>query len=155
MTAIKPTTRKKLIYSTAAFIASTAIGAVPASAWTDEEARDAYQQSGEFTNCDIKRILADRGYGSDDSVKISIGENILDVSTEYAKEVSQRARKSQRYNGNAQCTFDDGDYSYEDANDLAKYWGMSNVEEAKNRIVELMDTGFNKKIRRDLEQAWK
>lgn len=41
MVKTKQTTRDKLVFSTAAFIASTAIGAVPASAWTEQEKRDA------------------------------------------------------------------------------------------------------------------
>lgn len=147
-------TRKKLIYSTAAFIASTAIGSIPASAWTEQEKRDAYINSGEFTNCDLRRMLFGE-YDTFDRVKIRIGKQILQGFTKGAKSNSQDARELHRANGAAQCTFEDGDYSYEDAEDLAKFWGMSNVEDAKKRIVELLDTGFNKQIRKDLKQAWK
>lgn len=156
MQSTKTTTRKKLVFSTAAFIASTAIGEVPASAdWTEQDKRYAYTNSEEFTHCDLKRMVFQLEFDSYDTVKIRIGEDILEGNIKYAKSKSQEAREDQRYNGAAQCTFEDGNYSYEDAKDLAKYWGMSNVEDAKKRIVELMDTGHNKNIRRDLKQAWK
>jgi len=135
MTKTKQTTRKKLIYSTAAFIASTAIGSIPASAWTEQEARGAFEQSSEFTDCDLNRLVADKWLGSykntTDRVKIRIGEYILDGITEAAKRISQNARESQRYNSYAQCTFDDG----------------------KKEMVKLMDTGNNKKILWALKKA--
>lgn len=155
MAVTKTIARKKLVFSTAAFIASTAIGAIPANAWTEQEKRDAYLNSEEFTECDLKRMAYDLGYGSYEIVKISIGEDILDGLTDHAKRKSKKARESQRYNRSAQCTFGDGNYTYEDAEDLAKFWGMFNVEDAKKQIVKWMDEGYNKNIRRDLKQAWK
>ena len=85
MATTKTTTRKKLVFSTAVFITSTAIGAIPASAWSDQEKRDAYLNSGEFTNCDLKRLVFDQGYGSIETVKIAIGENVLEGLTKYTK----------------------------------------------------------------------
>lgn len=155
MRTIKPTNRKKLVFSTAAFIASTAIGSVPVSAWTGQEKRAAYLNSGEFTNCDLKRLVQDHknsGYGNSyDEVMFRIGRDILVGNTQGAKRASQRAREDQRYNSRAKCAFEDGDYSYEDAEKLAKYWGMSNVEDAKRKTAKFLERGLNLEIRAKLK----
>lgn len=148
----KTINRRHAVGGTAALLASAAIAPLPALA---RDPVSAFYGSGEFTYCDLK-ILA-KFWGSDTyDAKIDAGNMLLNGRYNDLKEKIRVASREWTAAGN-RCTFDDADnprYTYNDAADLAAYWGGGMTPwDAKLKIASNLGTGGNLWIKAELQQA--
>ena len=155
MKIIKTINRRKLLVTSAAFATTTAMGALPVLAASEDAAIDAFYRGKEFTFCDLKYLQNMWGKSNLDA-KVFAGQKILagDINffrgeLKYAKEIGLKK--------GIRCEYTDADnpqYRYKDAQKLAKYWNTPTVWDAKLKIgVMLEQPNGNKEIQADLKKA--
>lgn len=87
-----------------------------------------------YTYCDAK-LISGLWSISIDEAKASIGQKILNGIESNIPSILAQARQ------NRSCDWADTPHSYEDAEQLAKFWGYANVGEAKEKVAYLYTQG--------------
>ena len=101
-----------------------------------------------FTYCDAK-MLAALWKKSVDDAKAFIGAKLQANSVESVKSVVNSARENARKNASARCTFAEAGFSFDDAQKLAKLWGMT-AAKAKATVELKIAGGLESSIRAQL-----
>jgi hypothetical protein len=122
-----------------------ALGVTPASAQSDAQEHNAYDDSG-YTYCDAT-LLAAAWHVSVWDAKAAIGGKLLNHWT--ASEIDQEIAPGRHLR---QCSFDDEGYSYEDAQALGRLWGMDPLD-SKIKIGRMLTAGRRYDVTRVLAQA--
>lgn len=155
----KTMNRRKLLVTSAAFAATTAMGATPVLADREADAVRAFYAGNEFTFCDLKYLQNMWGKSNYDA-KVFAGEKILDGAIEFFRGELKYAKEIGVKKG-IRCEYRDADnpsYSYKDVEKLAKYWGTPTVWDAKLKIGSFLEQhkyNGNKVIQKDLKKAKK
>jgi hypothetical protein len=102
-----------------------------------------------YNFCDAKLIAAYWGVGFDQA-KADAGQKIIDRGKEGKKAVNQIIKEGRKI---AACEWVDTQHSYEEAELLATYWGMSDPSEAKAKVARLYTEGNAKQVRKALKAA--
>jgi len=150
----KTINRRKLLVTSAAFAATTAIGAAPVLAANEADAIDAFFRGEEFTFCDLK-YLQNMWGKSNFEAKIFAGQKILAGDIDFFRGELKYARQIGLKKG-IRCEYRDADnpaYSYNDVEKLAKYWKTPTVWDAKLKIGAMLEQGMNKDIQAELRKA--
>jgi len=155
MTAKKTINRRKMLGTTAAFAATTAMTSIPAGAQSTSASVGAFYQSGEFTYCDAK-MLAVYWRNTPYDAKVLAGQKILAGGYNVLKDVLKQAVAASLRQG-VRCTFADANnppYSYNDAVKLARYWGNGMTPyDAKLKVALNLEGGGNLWVRSELAKA--
>lgn len=106
---------------------------------------EAFYNAG-FNYCDATLLAAYWG-GDSYSAKLTAGDKIKRKNKKGVNNALAQGRTM------ASCEFSSTGHTYEDAQKLAAYWGMSTVGEAKNKVELLYTRGNSKKVRNDLKKA--
>ena len=114
----------------------------------------AFYGSENYTYCDAKLLSAYWGSSPWDA-KVRAGNKAL--NNEYTViEDYLRSARDYALEHNVRCTWDDGnnpDYSYDDAKQLADYWGKATPWDAKLKIGRMLQDGDNKLVIEALNRA--
>jgi hypothetical protein len=116
----------------------------PLTAEASQKDTQAFFKGG-YTYCDAKLLASFWGV-STDQAKETGGSKIRDKNEKLLKSVLKDARKQ------SSCDFGDTQVSYEDAEVLAKFWGVD-VGQSKDKIAMLYTAGRSKDVRKALKQA--
>lgn len=114
----------------------------------------AFYASENYTYCDAKLLSAYWGTSPWDA-KVRAG-NKASVNAYAVIEDYLRSARAYALEHNVRCTWSDGnnpDYSYEDAQALAKYWGKATPWDAKLKIGRMLQDGDNKLVIEALNRA--
>ena len=145
----------KLLVTSAAFATTTAMGALPASAASEDAAIDAFYRGNEFTFCDLK-YLQNMWGKSNFEAKVFAGEKILAGDIDFFRGELKYAKEIGLKKG-IRCEYRDADnpaYKYSDVEKLAKYWNTPTVWDAKLKIGSLLETpNGNRIIQADLKKS--
>ena len=150
----KSINRRKLLVTSAAFATTTAMGALPTIAASENAAIDAFYHGKEFTFCDLK-YLQNMWNKSNYDAKVFAGQKILRGNVEFFRGELKYARQIGLKKG-IRCEYRDADnpsYSYKDVEKLARYWKTPSVWDAKLKIGAMLEQGMNKVIQSDLRLA--
>ena len=115
---------------------------------------DTFYNDGGYTYCDAK-LLASFWNESIYDAKVQAGQKVANGFDVTVKEQLREARDNAARN-NIRCTWEDGDnpqYTYEDAEKLAVYWGENSPWDAKLKIGRLLQEGLNDAIISALQRA--
>lgn len=154
MKIVKKISRRKLLVTSAAFATTTAMGALPSNAASDDAAIDAFYSGQEFTFCDLK-YLQNMWGKSNYEAKVFAGRKILTGDINFFRGELRTARQIGLQKG-IRCEYRDADnpsYSYSDVTKLARYWKTPTVWDAKLKIGAMLEQGMNKDIQSDLRNA--
>jgi len=153
----KSMNRRKLLVTSAAFAATTAMGVLPSVASSERAAVDAFYRGNEFTFCDLKYLQ--NIWGKDNyEAKVFAGQKILNGNVEFFRGELKYAKEIGVKKG-IRCEYRDADnpfFSYQDVEKLAKYWNTPTVWDAKLKIgslLELPNQNGNRIIQADLKLA--
>jgi hypothetical protein len=116
------------------------VEADPSSSWTATEKNEfaAFADSS-YSYCDAEILSQLWGTGMDET-KMRIGRKVLwgdadvGILEQFLVDARSDALKALDDNPQEACYFGQSDYTYEDAVDLAKYWGEADPWQAKLRI---------------------
>lgn len=151
----KTMNRRKLLVTSAAFAATTAIGAAPVRAASEADAVSAFYAGNEFTFCDLK-YLQNMWKMDNYEAKVFAGKKILAGHVEFFRGELKYAKEIGLKKG-IRCEYRDADnpfYQYKDVEKLAKYWKTPTVRDAKLKIGALLEQpNGNKEIQADLKKA--
>ncbi|MGB0845185.1 MAG: hypothetical protein ACPGSM_00590 [Thiolinea sp.] len=120
----------------------------------DMTAVNAFYETPNLTYCDARLLSAYWSQTPYES-KIRAGHKILAGAYSLLEDYRRDAR-NYALEHNVRCTFADAnnpDYSYQDAEKLAGYWGKSNVGDAKLKIASMLQSGHNKMVMQALRNA--
>lgn len=134
----------------ALFLSSAAPTSLIAAASPVQE----FYASENYTYCDAKLLSAYWGTSPWDA-KVRAG-NKASVNAYSVIEDYLRSARSYALEHNVRCTWEDGnnpDYSYEDAKQLADYWGKATPWDAKLKIGQMLQDGENKLVIEALRRA--
>ncbi len=120
----------------------------------DLAAANAFYDNPTITYCDA-RLLSSYWNQTPYEAKIRAGSKMMAGAYTVLEEYRRDARHY-AVEHNVRCTFADAnnpDYSYQDAETLAAYWGKANTGEAKLKIAFMLQAGENKMVARELQAA--
>lgn len=148
--------KKPIALALTALFLSTAVPTQLAALVVQKSPIQAFYASENYTYCDAKLLSAYWGMSPWDS-KVRAGNKAMANAHTVIDDYLSSAR-DYALEHNVNCTWQDGnnpDYSYEDAKELADYWGRATPWDAKLKIGRMLQGGDNKLVVSALKKARK
>ena len=121
---------------------------------SQENALSKFYDNG-YNYCDAKVLAAFWGEASPTDAKLRLGDKMLRWGPDEAQSFVPTARvQAQRRAEEAglPCTYEDGDYTWDDVLLLASYWGRTDLD-TKYKMASYLVDGLNEDLQSDLQQA--
>lgn len=121
---------------------------------TDEQAANKFWDFG-YNYCDAMVMAAFWKQEQPYEAKVTIGHKLWHLGQEQTEIVLRegRAEALKKADDRLPTYYDDGGYSYEDAELLAEYWGTEDVYESKITMSRLLIGGHEKVLKSALDSA--
>ena len=121
---------------------------------TDDQAVNKFFNFG-YNYCDAKVLASYWNQEDPYEMKITMGHKLWNQTEKDIDELVRTARSEalQKADGNLPAYYDDGGYSYDDAELLAGYWGSADTYESKMTMSRLLIGGHDKVLKAALKSA--
>ena len=108
----------------------------------------------EYNYCDSKVLAAFWGHKNSRDAKVRLGQKMLRWGPDDGAVIMDDARaEALASRAELPCTYEDGGFTYKDAELLAKYWGTKDLSDAKVKMDTMMVQGSEDLINSDLNSA--